>query len=130
MSRGYLLDTNTILWWFFGAEVLSMPAFDAIADRSIDVYVSAVSAMEVATKFRLGKLPLAAPITGKFTEVMADEGFKPLVLTLEHGELAGSFTSLHADPWDRLLAAQAIVEDLSLVTNDRQMETFGIKPYW
>jgi len=130
MSRGYLLDTNTILWWFFGAEVLSMPSFDAIADRSIDVYVSAVSAIEVATKFRIGKLPLAAPIAGKFAEIMAEEGFKTLELTLEHGDLAGSFPSTHADPWDRLLAAQALIEDLTLVTNDPKMETFGIKPYW
>lgn len=130
MSRGYLLDTNTVIWWFFGAELLSHHSFEAIADRSIDVYVSAVSAMEIATKFRIGKLKLAEPLAAKFAEVTAEEGFKPLHLTLEHGDLAGSFPSSHQDPWDRLLAAQAMIEDLALVTNDRQMETFGIKPYW
>lgn len=130
MSRGYLLDTNTLLWWFFGAESLSYHSFEVIADRSIDVYVSAVSAMEIATKFRIGRLPLAMPLAAKFAAVTAEEGFKPLPLTLEHGDMAGSFLSPHQDPWDRLLAAQAKVEDLALVTNDRQMETFGIKPYW
>ena len=130
MSRGYLLDTNTVIWWFFGAEMLSYHSFEAIADRSIDVYVSAVSAMEIATKYRIGKLELAAPLAAKFAEVTAEEGFKPLPLTLAHGDLAGSFPSPHQDPWDRLLAAQATLEELALVTNDRQMETFGIKPYW
>ncbi len=130
MSRGYLLDTNVVIWWFFGAELLSYHSFEAISDRSIDIYVSAVSAMEIATKFRIGKLKLAAPLVAKFAEVTAEEGFKPLPLTLEHGDLAGSFPSPHQDPWDRLLAAQAKIEDLALVTNDRQMETFGIKPYW
>ncbi len=130
MSRGYLLDTNTVIWWFFGAELLSHHSFEVIADRSIDIYVSAVSAMEIATKFRIGKLKLAAPLAAKFAEVTAEEGFKPLALTLEHGGLAGSFPSPHQDPWDRLLAAQAKIENLALVTNDRQMESFGIKPYW
>ena len=130
MSRGYLLDTNTVLWWFFGAELLSYHSFEAIADRSIDVYVSAVSAMEIATKFRIGKLGLAAPLAGKFAEVTAEEGFRPLPLKPEHGDLAGSFPSPHQDPWDRLLAAQALIEDLALITNDREMETFGIKPFW
>jgi PIN domain nuclease of toxin-antitoxin system len=130
LSRGYLLDTNTVLWWFFGAELLSYNSFEAISDRSIDVYVSAVSAMEIATKFRIGKLNLAAPLAGNFAQITSEEGFKPLPLTSEHGDLAGLFPSQHADPWDRLLAAQAKVEDLALVTNDSKMETFGIKPYW
>jgi PIN domain nuclease of toxin-antitoxin system len=130
MSRGFLLDTNTLLWWFFGAELLSYHSFEVIADRSIDVFVSSVSAMEIATKHRIGKLPQAAPLVGGFAAVIAEEGFKPLPLRLEHGDLAGSFPSAHADPWDRLLAAQAQIEDLTLVTNDRKMETFGIKPYW
>ena len=130
MSRGYLLDTNTVIWWYFGAELLSYHAFEAIADRSIDVYVSAVSAMEIATKFRIGKLALAAPLAAKFAEVTAEEGFKPLPLSLAHGDLAGSFVSPHQDPWDRLLAAQAKIENLALVTNDSKMESFGIKPFW
>ena len=130
MSRGFLLDTNVLLWWFFGAEMLSYHSFDLIADRSVDVFVSSVSAMEIATKHRIGKLPKAEPLVGRFAKVLDEEGFKPLPLTLEHGDLAGSFPSAHADPWDRLLAAQAQSEDLTLVTNDRKMESFGIKPYW
>jgi PIN domain nuclease of toxin-antitoxin system len=130
VSRGYLLDTNVLLWWLFGAERLSFHSFDVIADGSIDVFVSAVSAMEVATKHRLGKLPIASPIAGRFGEMLEEENFKALAVTPEHGDLAGSFPSPHADPWDRLLAAQAQIERLTLVSNDPQMKTFGITPYW
>lgn len=130
MSRGFLLDTNVLLWWLYSADFLSHNAFELLADRAIDVYVSAVSAMEISTKHRIGKLPPAAPLVGDFAAVMRDEGFIPLVLTLEHGDLAGSFPSDHADPWDRLLAAQAKIEDLTIVTNDAKLATFGIKPHW
>lgn len=130
MSRGFLLDTNTLLWWLYSAELLSHASFDLLSDRAIDVYVSSVSAMEIATKHRIGKLKMAEPLIGQFGAVMKEEGFTPLPVTLEHGDLAGSFPSDHADPWDRLLAAQAKLENLTLVTNDRQMTSFGIKPYW
>lgn len=130
MNRGFLLDTNALIWWLFRAELLSYHSFEAISDGSIDIFVSAVSAMEIATKHRIGKFPEAAPVVGCFTEVIDKEGFKPLAITQEHGDLAGSLPSPHADPWDRLLAAQAQIEKLSLITNDRKMNTLGIKPYW
>lgn len=107
-----------------------MGTIDLLSDRSIDVFVSAVSAMEISTKFRLGKLAKAARYAGRIEAVVAEEGFLALPLTAAHGDLAGSFKSPNDDPWDRLLAAQAQIEDLALVTNDRQMETFGIKSYW
>jgi PIN domain nuclease of toxin-antitoxin system len=130
VNRGFLLDTNVLIWWLFKAELLSYHSFEAISDGSIDIFVSAVSAMEISTKFRIGKLPEAAPIVGQFVEVIKAENFKSLPLTPEHGDLAGSLPSPHADPWDRLLAAQAQIERLSLITNDRQMDSLGIKPFW
>lgn len=130
MNRGFLLDTNTLLWWLYGSERLSYHSFETIANGSIDIFVSAVSAMEIATKFRIGKLALAEPIVGRFAEVVATEGFKPLAMTQEHGDLAGALVFPHNDPWDRLLAAQAQIEKLSLITNDRQMSSLGIEPYW
>lgn len=130
MSRGFLLDTHTLLWWMFEAERLSYHSFDIISDGSIDVFVSAVSAMEIATKYRNGKLPGAAPLAGQFVDVTDKEGFKQLAVTAAHGDIAGSYASLHNDPWDRLLAAQAQLEQLTLVTSDAQMSTFGITTYW
>lgn len=130
MSRGFLLDTHVLLWWMFEAELLSYHSMEIIADGSIDVFVSAVSAMEVATKFRKGKLPGAASLAGKFVEVTAAEGFRHLDVTPAQADLAGSFVAPHNDPWDRLLAAQAQLERLTLVSSDDKMSSFGIKTYW
>jgi len=130
MSRGFLLDTHAVLWWLFEAERLSDHSFEVMADRKIDMYVSAVTPMEISTKFRKGQLPGAAPMIGKFAETAVAEGWKPLAIDLAHSDLAGSFPSPHRDPWDRLLAAQARIEDLALITNDAQMASFEITTYW
>ena len=86
--------------------------------------------MEIATKDRKGLLEFASPLAHDFHAQAALEGFKELLISNRHAQHAGRFVSQHKDPWDRLLAAQAQIEDLALVTNNRQMETFGIKPYW
>lgn len=130
MSRGFLLDTHAVLWWLFEAERLSQHSLDVMADRKIDIYVSAVTPMEITTKFRKGQLPGAAPIIGKFAETAVAEGWKPLAIELAHSDMAGSFASPHRDPWDRLLAAQASIENLALVTSDAQMASFEIATYW
>ena len=130
LSRGYLLDTHTLIWWLSETELLTMAAFDLLSDRTIDVYVSAVSAMEISTKFRIGKLGKAQPYAGGIDAIIAEEGFIPLPLTAAHGDLAGSFTSSNNDPWDRLLAAQAKLENLTLVSNDAKMSDFDISLSW
>jgi len=130
LSRGFLLDTHAFIWWLGEAELLTMRAFDIIADGSIDTYVSAVSAMEISTKYRIGKLPKAAKYAGRVGEVIAEEGFIPLPLTVPHADLAGGFQSANNDPWDRLLAAQARLESLTLISNDSQMQDFGISQFW
>ena len=130
MSRGFLLDTHALIWWLGEAELLTMTSFDVIADRTIDVYVSPVSAMEIATKYRIGKLPIAAKYAGQLAEIVVEEGFIPLPLTAAHADLAGSFISANNDPWDRLLAAQAKLENLALISNDSKMGEFGISQFW
>ena len=130
MSRGFLLDTHALIWWLGEAELLTMTSFDVIADRTIDVFVSPVSAMEIATKFRIGKLPQAAQYAGRVEEIAIDEGFALLPLTTAQADLAGSFKSLNDDPWDRLLAAQAKLENLALISNDSKMHDFGISQFW
>ncbi len=130
MSQGFLLDTHALIWWLGEAELLTMTSFDVIADRTIDVFVSPVSAMEVATKFRIGKLPQAAKYAGRLNSIAVEEGFKPLPLTAAHADLAGSFVSANNDPWDRLLAAQAKLENLALISNDSKMNDFNISQFW
>jgi PIN domain nuclease of toxin-antitoxin system len=130
LSKGFLLDTHALIWWLGEAELLTMRSFDVISDGSIDTYVSAVSAMEISTKYRIGKLPKAARYAGRIGKVIAEEGFIPLDVTSAHADLAGSFESANNDPWDRLLAAQAKLERLTLISNDSRMDDFGISQFW
>lgn len=130
MSLALLLDTNALLWWAHQPDSLSTKAREAIADGSNSVFVSPVSAIEIATKSRKGKLEFESPLARDFVAETASEGFKELPVVSEHAQLAGSFDNPHKDPWDRLLAAQTQLERLILVTNDAALKTFGTATLW
>ncbi len=103
---------------------------DAIADVGADAHFSAVSAMEIATKFRIGKLPQAALIAGNLMSIALKRNFTPLFASLEHGDLAGSLPHKHRDPFDRLLIAQAMIEQAWLVSNETVFDEFGVRRFW
>jgi len=128
-----LLDTHTFIWAAAGVEHLhrlSEPARRAITDRSNDTLVSAASAWEMATKHRLGRLDIVARIVGQWNEALARLPAIDLSVTSEHALLAGGLVGAHGDPFDRLLAAQAIIEDAYLVTADRAMHGLGAQLLW
>ena len=125
-----LLDTHALLWWMNGDPRLSPKARAAVGAEKAEVFVSAASAWELATKVRLGKLPDAARLTHRLTESLAEQSFKPLPIAIEHGRLGGLLPGQHRDPFDRILAAQALLEDLPLVTNDPAFAAFGVKVVW
>lgn len=125
-----LLDTHALLWWTHEPEVLSAPAYAAIGDAANEVFVSAVSAMEIATKNRIGKLTYRTSLATSFVKTVAARGFQLLPIECEHAERAGNFAGEHRDPWDRLLAAQAQLEGLSLVSNDSKLVAFGVETVW
>ena len=125
-----LLDTHALIWWLAGDEALSRHAREAIADESNPVAVSAASAMEIATKFRIGKLPDAALLARDFEAVIAGQGFDELAISLRHARLAGEMNIAHKDPFDRLLIAQALAEDMVLVSNEALFDGFAVKRLW
>ena len=125
-----LLDTHALLWWLLGDGRLSGAARQAIEDEANDVYVSAVSAMEIATKHRIGKLPQATSVAGKIAEIAYLNGFSELPLTLSHGDRAGSLAFDHRDPFDRLLIAQAVESGMLLVSNETLFDTTGVRRLW
>ena len=90
-----LLDTHALIWWLAGDEKLSLRARDAIADEANAVAVSAASAMEVATKHRIGKLPDAALLAQDFEAIVADQGFSELSISVRHARLAGEMRLAH-----------------------------------
>jgi PIN domain nuclease of toxin-antitoxin system len=124
-----LLDSHAFYWWTTDDRRLSSRAAQSIADDS-KVYVSSVIAWEIASKVRTGKWPEAGPLAAHFLEVVADDGFVPLPITLEHAHFAGSLPGPHRDPFDRMLAAQAQIENLPLVTADPVFREFGTRVLW
>lgn len=125
-----LLDTHALIWWLAGDEALSRRAREAITDESNSVAVSAASAMEVATKFRIGKLPGAALLAQDFEMIVAEQGFSELPISVTHARLAGEMNITHKDPFDRFLIAQAQAEGMVLVSNESLFDSFAIQRIW
>lgn len=125
-----LLDTHSLLWWAHESKKLSKTARESIADGENDVLISAVSAMEIATKHRKGTLEYQTPLAHQFVSEVTGRGFQLLPISCDHAEQAGRYAVAHKDPWDRLLAAQAQIEGLALVTIDRAFADFDVQTLW
>ena len=125
-----LLDTHTFLWWIADSARLSPRAHRAIADHANRVFVSAATAWEVATKHRIGKLPEATSLTLDVAGVIASQGFEELPITVSDAERSGRLPGHHRDPFDRMLAAQALRRDLAIVSADRALDQFAVQRVW
>ncbi len=125
-----LLDTHALLWWWKDDPRLSKRAAAAIEDETNTVLVSAASAWEIATKHRIGKLPGVEQALREFNELIIADGFIHLAVAHNHAIKAGGFDVDHRDPFDRMLAAQAVIESAVLVTDDSAMKLFRVKLVW
>jgi PIN domain nuclease of toxin-antitoxin system len=125
-----LLDTHTLLWWLEENPSLPAAARKLIAHKNHEVLVSAASAWEIATKVRLGKLPIAIDLAHDFSAYLKRERFDTLAVTAEHGIRAGLLPGPHKDPFDRMLIAQALAENLTFVSNDAVFDGYGVKRAW
>lgn len=125
-----LLDTHALIWWTTLDAKLSPQAREAIGDPENMIFVSAVSAMEIATKHRFGKLPEAAVLAAQFEVELAAEGFVELPLTVRHAQFAGNLMIANKDPFDRMLIAQSILEAIPLVSNEAEFDNFGVSRIW
>jgi PIN domain nuclease of toxin-antitoxin system len=125
-----LLDTHALLWWLSGDDALSAAARTAIAGEENGIFVSAASIWEIATKHRIGKLPGIAAIIADLDRVIADQGFIGLPINLRHAQVAGSLPGPQRDPFDRMLIAQAMLENLVLVSNEQPFDAYGVTRLW
>ena len=121
--RRLLVDTHVLLWWLMDSDSLGVKAKSLIANSKNIVFVSAATAWEISIKKSLGKLD--AP--DDMEEIILQEGFSPLPITLFHGQQAGALPSLHRDPFDRMLVAQAQAEGLAILSADKVLNNYGIK---
>ncbi|MGB3909986.1 MAG: type II toxin-antitoxin system VapC family toxin [Pseudolysinimonas sp.] len=126
-----LLDTHVVWWALYDSARLSATARDAISDASNDLVFSPVTPWEIAMKHRIGRFPEAATLVATFPESVAKLGMVELPIASRHGLLAGRLEWEHRDPFDRMLAAQSILEGARLVTADRAFSTLpGVDIFW
>ncbi|GAB2509666.1 type II toxin-antitoxin system VapC family toxin [Paramicrobacterium agarici] len=131
MTARFLLDTHVLLWALTAPERLSATAHTIIRSRSSDLSVSAASAWEISTKRRIGKLPQADALVGAYGKHVDRLGATRLAITDDHALLAGDLEWEHRDPFDRMIASQAMIESMSLITADRAFaELRGISLVW
>ena len=120
-----LLDTHAILWWQNDDRRLSREARRAIGTADV-VWVSAVSAWEAEIKMARGQLR----VDEKFRILVVADDFTPLAVSLEHAERVGELAPHHRDPFDRMLIAQALTENATIVTTDRAFAPYGARILW
>ena len=125
-----LLDTHALLWWFAGNMRLSGVARRAIEDDANTIFVSAASAWEIATKHRIGKLAQTEAVALDVAGSIAGQGFEELAITVDDAERAGRLPSPHRDPFDRVLIAQALARNLTIVSVDRVFDGYGVHRLW
>ena len=127
---GALLDTHALIWWVEGDDRITARLRQLLGSPEEDVFVSAATAWEIATKVRIGKLQLAEEFLQNFLDAVEALGFRPLPISLRHGYEAGRLPGPHRDPFDRMLAAQALAEDLVLVSADPAFNALGVSTFW
>ena len=125
-----LLDTHALIWALTDNPKLSRKARALLADPRIEQMVSAASVMEIFTKHRIGKLPEADGIVRDWDRIMASPGYALLPIAAEHARVAGSLDIAHKDPFDRLLIAQARIENVPLLSNEKLFDGCGVQRIW
>lgn len=130
-SVSFLLDTHALIWGLTDPQRLGNAAREVMGSRENSLVVSAASAWEISTKFRLGKLPGADTIVRNFEGYVAELGAQPLDVSTSHALLGGSLGWSHRDPFDRMLAAQALIEGHRLISRDAVFsDVQGLEVIW
>lgn len=127
--QGNLLDTHALIWFFNGDKQLSSVARAAIEKENVINYVSIVSIWEIAIKISLGKLELKAPFT-EINNQLTSNNFIILPIQVEHALLVSNLPFYHRDPFDRLLIAQALQNDLTIISRDERFAAYSVSLTW
>lgn len=125
-----LLDTHTFIWWMTNDTALPASTRKMIGDEENSIYLSAATAWEMTIKYKIGKLPVMAGFNADVPSAIEEQGFIELPISIFHGQMAGALDGHHKDPFDRMLIAQALADDLTLVSNDMQFDAYGVTRLW
>ncbi len=124
---GYLLDTHILLWWLTDHPRLGGETRAVLENPAHMIHVSAASAWEISIKRALGRITIEDEV---FSAGLSENGFHPLAIAMRHALAAGALPPHHRDPFDRMLIAQANVEELTLVTGDRTLTAYDGAFMW
>ena len=125
-----LLDTCTLVWAWSRPEKLSRRLQGLLRDPRNQVWVSAASAWELAIKHRAGRFPRGEHVLAEWNERIAQDGFRELTIAFRHALRAGSLPGAHRDPFDRMIAAQGLIEALRVATPDPKIAALGTDTIW
>jgi PIN domain nuclease of toxin-antitoxin system len=125
-----LLDTQCWLWWFAQPERLNSEAIAQINDETNEIWLSVASVWEMGIKVAIGKLPLPEPLDSYISSRMMQLGAKSLPITATHAVQASALPLHHQDPFDRMLIAQAQMEDMMLVSSDSIFRQYDVSLLW
>lgn len=125
-----LLDTHAFLWWVEGTPVVGRRARTSVSDPENEVFVSIASCWELAIKLSLGKLRVTESLDRFIPEQLRLNGFMLLDIRLPHAARVADLPFHHRDLFDRLLVAQALEDDLTIVSSDRVFRQYGVNVLW
>jgi PIN domain nuclease of toxin-antitoxin system len=125
-----LLDTHTLIWWATSSEKLSLKVLDLLDDRQNDLLLSVASIWEMQIKCQDGKLELGKPLSQLVSNQIANNGLRILPIEAQHIYALQSLPSVHRDPFDRIMIAQAIVENLLFVSKDSVLGRYAVRQVW
>jgi len=125
----YLIDTHAILWMMFAPQKVPQRAQDIFTDNKLHKFISVASMWEIAIKNRIDKLPLEHGLKQVFEKIDA-LGVGHIGILPQHIETFNKLPLLHRDPFDGIIIATAIYEDITIITNDEKIQKYDVKWVW
>ena len=126
----YLLDTHAFLWFVTDDNRLSQKARSIIKSNANEIYFSAASAWEISIKIRLGRLTIAEELEPFIVKQLAENSFSTLSITIFHSIYTSKLPDIHKDPFDRIIIAQSNVENMSLISKDKNIKKYKVPIVW
>ena len=126
----YLLDTHAFLWFVTDANRLSSKAKSTIQNSNNEIFFSAASAWEISIKAKLGRLKFGGDLESFIIEQLTENSFGPLAITVTHALYTEKLPQIHKDPFDRIMISQSKLENMVMITKDKEIREYKVLTVW
>jgi PIN domain nuclease of toxin-antitoxin system len=126
----YLLDTHAFLWFVTDDNRLSSKTKSIIQNSNNEIYFSAASAWEISIKAKLGRLKFGGDLESFIIEQLTENSFGPLAITVSHSLYTGKLPQIHKDPFDRIMISQSKMENMVMITKDKEIREYKVSTVW